>query len=135
MSVQFALCLATLVFLAGIGTPIGHSTILASIVYLVVSGHDIAIDGEQALWGLYDSFFLLAVPLFIASANIMNAVTISDRLLAWCVACVVRFLGGLGHVNVVASLIFSGMSGSALSLIHISEPTRQYCQSRMPSYA
>lgn len=115
MSIPFALCLATLLFLAGIGTPIGHSTILAGIVYLAVSGQDIALAGEQALWGLYDSFVLLAVPLFIAAANIMNAGTISDRLLAWCVACVGRFRGGLGHVNVVASLIFSGMSGSAIA--------------------
>lgn len=115
MSIQFALCLATLLFLAGIGTPIGHSTILAGIVYLAIGGQDIALAGEQALWGLYDSFVLLAVPLFIAAANIMNAGTISDRLLAWCVACVGRFRGGLGHVNVVASLIFSGMSGSAIA--------------------
>lgn len=115
MSIQFALCLATLLFLAGIGTPIGHSTILAGIVYLAVGGQDIALASEQALWGLYDSFVLLAVPLFIAAANIMNAGTISDRLLAWCVACVGRFRGGLGHVNVVASLIFSGMSGSAIA--------------------
>lgn len=115
MSLQFALCLATLLFLAGIGTPIGHSTILAGIVYLAVGGQDLALAGEQALWGLYDSFVLLAVPLFIAAANIMNAGTISDRLLAWCVACVGRFRGGLGHVNVVASLIFSGMSGSAIA--------------------
>jgi tripartite ATP-independent transporter DctM subunit len=115
MSIPFALCLATLLFLAGIGTPIGHSTILAGIVYLAVGGQDIALASEQALWGLYDSFVLLAVPLFIAAANIMNAGTISDRLLAWCVACVGRFRGGLGHVNVVASLIFSGMSGSAIA--------------------
>lgn len=115
MSIQFALCLATLLFLAGIGTPIGHSTILAGIVYLAIGGQDIALAGEQALWGLYDSFVLLAVPLFIVAANIMNAGTISDRLLAWCVACVGRFRGGLGHVNVVASLIFSGMSGSAIA--------------------
>lgn len=115
MSIQFALCLATLLFLAGIGTPIGHSTILAGIVYLAIGGQDIALAGEQALWGLYDSFVLLAVPLFIVAANIMNAGSISDRLLAWCVACVGRFRGGLGHVNVVASLIFSGMSGSAIA--------------------
>ncbi len=115
MSLEFALCLATLLFFAGIGTPIGHSTILAGLVYLAVGGQDIALAAEQALWGLYDSFVLLAVPLFIAAANIMNAGTISDRLLAWCVACVGRFRGGLGHVNVVASLIFSGMSGSAIA--------------------
>jgi tripartite ATP-independent transporter DctM subunit len=49
------------------------------------------------------------------AANIMNAGTISDRLLQFCVAAVGRFRGGLGHVNVVASLIFSGMSGSAVA--------------------
>ena len=58
---------------------------------------------------------VLAVPLFIVAANIMNAGTISDRLLTFCVALVGRFRGGLGHVNVVASLIFSGMSGSAVA--------------------
>lgn len=65
--------------------------------------------------GLYSSFILLAVPLFIIAANIMNAGTISDRLLGFCVALVGRFRGGLGHVNIVSSLIFSGMSGSAVA--------------------
>jgi len=115
MSLQFSLCLATLLFLAGIGTPIAYSTILSAIVYLAVAGQDIALAGEQILSGLYRSFILLAVPLFIVAANIMNAGTISDRLLNFCIACVGRFRGGLGHVNVVASLIFSGMSGSAVA--------------------
>ena len=87
----------------------------ASIAYLAVAGQDIALAAEQILSGLYGSFILLAVPLFIAAANIMNAGTISDRLLNFCVACVGRFRGGMGHVNVVASLIFSGMSGSAVA--------------------
>ena len=52
MSLQFALCISTLLFLAGIGTPIGYSTILASIVYLIVAGQDIALAAETALWGL-----------------------------------------------------------------------------------
>ena len=93
MSLQFALCISTLLFLAGIGTPIGYSTILASIVYLIVAGQDIALAAETALWGLYDSFIILAVPLFIVAANIMNAGTISDRLLSFCVSCVGRFRG------------------------------------------
>ena len=63
----------------------------------------------------YNSFILLAVPLFIVAANIMNAGTVSDRLLRFCVAVVGRFRGGLGHVNVMASLVFSGMSGSAVA--------------------
>ena len=115
MSLQFSLCLATLLFLAGIGTPVAYSIILSAIMYLAVAGQDIALAGEQVLSGLYDSFILLAVPLFIVAANIMNAGTISDRLLQFCVACVGRFRGGMGHVNVVASLIFSGMSGSAVA--------------------
>lgn len=115
MTLQFAVSLAALLFLAGIGTPVAFSIILAAIAYLAVAGQDIALAGEQILMGVYKSFILLAVPLFIAAANIMNAGTISDRLLSFCVACVGRFRGGLGHVNVVASLIFSGMSGSAVA--------------------
>jgi tripartite ATP-independent transporter DctM subunit len=85
------------------------------ITYLGFAGQDIAIAGETIVQRLYDGFLLLAVPLFIVSANIMNAGTISDRLLKFCIALVGGLRGGLGHVNVVASLIFSGMSGSAVA--------------------
>ncbi|WP_114286718.1 TRAP transporter large permease [Candidatus Halocynthiibacter alkanivorans] len=115
MSFELASCLLTMFVLAGIGTPIGYSIILAAVVYLGFAGLDIALAGEKILQGLYKSFVLLAVPLFIVAANIMNAGTISERLLNFCVAAVGRFRGGLGHVNVVASLIFSGMSGSAVA--------------------
>ncbi len=115
MSFELLSCLLTLFLLAGIGTPIGYSIMLASLVYLGLSGMDVALVGEKILQGLYKSFILLAVPLFIVAANIMNAGTISERLLNFCVAAVGRFRGGLGHVNVVASLIFSGMSGSAVA--------------------
>jgi len=115
MSFELAICLITLFTLAGIGTPIGYSIILASVVYLGFSGLDVALAGEKIIQGLYGSFILLAVPLFIVAANIMNAGSISDRLLNFCIAVVGRFRGGLGHVNVVASLIFSGMSGSAIA--------------------
>ena len=115
MSIEFILCLLTLFALAGIGTPIGYSIMIASLVYLGMAGMDLALTGEKILQGLYKSFILLAVPLFIVAANIMNAGKISDRLLHFCVAIVGRFRGGLGHVNVMASLIFSGMSGSAVA--------------------
>lgn len=115
MSFEFAICIATLLGLAAIGTPIGYAILIASIAYLTVAGMDIALASEKILQGLLRSFVLLAVPLFIVAANIMNAGSISDRLLKFCVALVGRFRGGLGHVNVVASLIFSGMSGSAVA--------------------
>ncbi|MDJ0942301.1 MAG: TRAP transporter large permease [Kiloniellales bacterium] len=115
MSFAFLACLALLFGLAAIGAPIALSMIVAAIAYLAVTGQDLGLASEQALQGLFTSFILLAVPLFIVAANIMNAGTISDRLLNFCVALVGRFRGGLGHVNVVASLIFSGMSGSAIA--------------------
>lgn len=115
MSIELLSCLLTLFLLAGIGTPIGYSILLSSVVYLGVASLDVALAGEKILQGFYKSTILLAVPLFIVAANIMNAGSITDRLLNFCVAAVGRFKGGLGHVNVVASLIFSGMSGSAVA--------------------
>ena len=115
MSLAFALCLIVLFALAAIGMPVAYAILLAAFVYLGVAGEGIGIAGKVLMDGLFSSFILLAVPLFIVAAGIMNAGTISDRLLRFCVGLVGRFKGGLGHVNVVASLIFSGMSGSAVA--------------------
>ncbi|USH01156.1 TRAP transporter large permease [Grimontia kaedaensis] len=115
MSLALTLCLVTVLLLAAFGTPVSFSMIIGAIVYLAVSGQDLALAGEQIIQGFYNSFILLAVPLFIAAANIMNAGSITDRLLQFCVAMVGHFRGGLGHVNIVSSLIFSGMSGSAVA--------------------
>jgi TRAP-type transport system large permease protein len=115
MTLEFALCLLTLFLLAGIGLPVAYAILISAFVYLGVNGQGVGIAGKVLMDGLYQSFILLAVPLFIVAANIMNAGTISERLLQFCVAAVGRFRGGLGHVNIVASLIFSGMSGSAVA--------------------
>ncbi|MGB0607041.1 MAG: TRAP transporter large permease [Paracoccaceae bacterium] len=115
MSLELTLGIIALFGMAAIGTPVAFSILMGVIVYLAVAGQDIAIAGETMVQRLFDGFLLLAVPLFIVSANIMNAGSISDRLLNFCVAVVGRFRGGMGHVNVVASLIFSGMSGSAVA--------------------
>ncbi|PHQ97928.1 MAG: permease [Marinosulfonomonas sp.] len=115
MSAAFLICIAILFGLSAFGAPIALAMIVAAVSYLGMTGQDLALASEQIMQGLYNSFILLAVPLFIVAANIMNAGTISDRLLNFCVAAVGRFRGGLGHVNVVASLIFSGMSGSAIA--------------------
>ena len=115
MSVELLLGLIALFGMAAIGTPVAFSILVGVIVYLGVAGQDLAIAGQTTVQRLFDGFLLLAVPLFIVSANIMNAGSISDRLLNFCIAVVGRFRGGMGHVNVVASLIFSGMSGSAVA--------------------
>ena len=115
MSTELILGMIALFGMAAIGTPVAYSILVGVLVYLAVSGQDLAIAGTTMVQRLFDGFLLLAVPLFIASANIMNAGSISDRLLQFCIALVGRFRGGMGHVNVVASLIFSGMSGSAVA--------------------
>ncbi|MCZ4255536.1 TRAP transporter large permease [Sulfitobacter sp. G21635-S1] len=115
MSFELTIMVGSLFFLAGIGMPIAYAIIVSSMAYMLASGTSIGLIGKTLTDGIYQSFLLLAVPLFIVAANIMNAGTISDRLLNFCIATVGRFKGGLGHVNVMASLIFSGMSGSAVA--------------------
>lgn len=115
MSIELAIGILALFGSAAIGMPVAYAILTGVLVYLGFAGQDLAIAGETMVQRLFDGFLLLAVPLFIVSANIMNAGSISDRLLSFCVALVGRFRGGLGHVNVVASLIFSGMSGSAVA--------------------
>jgi C4-dicarboxylate transporter, DctM subunit len=111
----FALCILTIVFLGVLGLPIGHSMIAASILYLLLSGLDLGTAAEQILNGLFNSYVLLAIPLFILAADLMNIGSLTDRLLQFCLVLVGRFRGGLGHVNVVANMIFAGMSGSAIA--------------------
>jgi len=111
----FSLCLMAISALAVLGLPIGYAMIGGSIFYLFMQGQDLSIAAEQLLQGLRGSFVLLAVPLFILSAELMNVGSLSSRLLDFCNAIVGRFRGGLGHVNVVQSVIFAGMSGSAIA--------------------
>jgi len=115
MSVAFVLMLVVLAVLCGLGAAIGPAMIASGILYLFLSGQDVGLAAEMILNGFYNSFVLLAVPLFIFAANVMNAGTISDRLLDFSLAVVGRMRGGLAHVNIFTSLIFSGMSGSAIA--------------------
>ncbi|MBR0658956.1 TRAP transporter large permease subunit [Neoroseomonas oryzicola] len=111
----FTLAMIALLGLSVLGLPIGLAMITATIVYLGTSGQDMSVAAEQVLNGLNGSYVLLAVPLFIFSAGLMNAGSLTDRLLRFCNLLVGRFRGGLGHVNVVQSVIFAGMSGSAIA--------------------
>jgi C4-dicarboxylate transporter, DctM subunit len=111
----FVLSVASIVILAVLGLPIGHAMIASSILYLMLAGLDMGTAAEQILNGLYTSYILLAVPLFILAAELMNSGTMTLRLLTFCNAFVGRFRGGLALVNVAQSIIFAGMSGSAIA--------------------
>ena len=69
----------------------------------------------QKMFGSLDSFVLLAVPMFMISGSLMNVGSITDRIFNFARSLVGHYKGGLGHVNVIASFIMSGMSGSALA--------------------
>ena len=111
----FSLAVMAMVALSLLGLPIGHAMIGGSVLYLLLAGLDMGTAAEQLLNGMYNSFVLLAIPLFILAAEFMNSGSIMDRLLRFCNALVGRFRGGLAQVNVVQSIVFASMSGSALA--------------------
>ncbi|MEQ8601214.1 MAG: TRAP transporter large permease [Devosia sp.] len=111
----FFLCIAAILVLAVLGLPIGLSMIGGSILYLLLNGLDMGIVAEQFLNRMYANYIILAVPLFILAAEFMNIGSLSDKLLVWCNAVVGRFRGGLALVNVLQSIVFAGMSGSAIA--------------------
>ena len=95
--------------------PIGFAMLAAGIGYLLVKHQDIGLVAEQVCNGLYNSYVLLAVPLFVFAANIMNAGTVSERIFDFCRILVGRMRGGLAQVDILVSVVFSGMSGSAIA--------------------
>jgi C4-dicarboxylate transporter, DctM subunit len=115
MTSPFSLGILAIVTLSLLGLPIGHAMIAGSIFYLLLAGQDLSIAAEQLLNGMYTNYVILAVPLFILAAELMNIGSMTERLLRFCDALVGRFRGGLAHVNIVQSVIFAGMSGSAIA--------------------
>ena len=111
----FSLALGTILALSLLGVPVGHAMIGGSVLYLYLKGMDMGTVAEQLLNGTYQSFLLLAIPLFILAATIMSSGSVLDRLMRFCNAIVGRFPGGLAQVNVLQSIVFASMSGSALA--------------------
>lgn len=111
----FSLSIVAITALALLGLPVGHSMIAGSILYLLLAGLDMGTAAEQFLNGMYTNYIILAVPLFILAAELMNIGSMTERLMVFCNAFVGRFRGGLAQVNVLQSIIFAGMSGSAIA--------------------
>lgn len=97
-----------------IGMPVGFSLIVVSIGYLLVNDLGIVFAAQRMVAGL-NSFPLLAVPFFVMAGIAMNAAGVTERIFNFAKAMVGHITGSLGHVNIMASLLFSGMSGSALA--------------------
>jgi tripartite ATP-independent transporter DctM subunit len=115
LTAALALLIGVLALGMVVRAPIGFSMIAAGIAYLAFKRQDMGLAAEQVLNGLYNSYVLLAVPLFILAANLMNAGTISERIFDFCRILVGRLRGGLAQVDILVSVVFSGMSGSAIA--------------------
>ncbi|MEA2063306.1 MAG: TRAP transporter large permease [Gemmatimonadota bacterium] len=95
--------------------PIALGMLAGAASYFLIGGQDVGLVAEQVLSNLYSKYILMAVPLFIFTAKVMNMGMITDRVFNFASAMVGNLRGGMGHVNVVASIIFSGMTGSAVA--------------------
>ena len=111
----FSLAIVAITALAFLGLPIGLSMMVGSVLYLFMIGADMGTVAEQFLNGMYSNYIILAVPLFVLAAEFMNIGSMTERLLTFCNVLVGRFRGGLAQVNVVQSIVFAGMSGSAIA--------------------
>ncbi|ABR62646.1 TRAP transporter large permease subunit [Sinorhizobium medicae] len=96
------------------GMPVGFTLIVAALAYMLWQGTGLNFAGQRMIAGL-NSFPLLAVPFFILTAQLMNLSGVTERIFAFAKALVGHVRGGLGHVNIMASVMFSGMSGSAVA--------------------
>ncbi|MGP1394177.1 MAG: TRAP transporter large permease [Inquilinaceae bacterium] len=98
-----------------LGLPIGFVLISTVIVYSLTAGIDASLMAERVIFASVENIIVIAIPLFIFTAKVMDHGGISDRLLKFCLALVGHRPGGLAQVNIVSSIIFSGMSGDATS--------------------
>ena len=97
-----------------LGVPLFASMGLAAFAFVALNGMPLDIVPQKFAQSV-NSFPLLAAPLFILMGNIMNSAGITDRIFAFATACVGWVRGGLCHANILASIIFAGMSGSAVA--------------------
>ncbi|MDO4698150.1 MAG: TRAP transporter large permease subunit [Pasteurellaceae bacterium] len=98
-----------------LGTPVGWSLFIATILYFSMTRWGIVNSASNKLVDSLNSFPLLSVPFFILTGILMNTGGITERIFNFARALLGHYRGGMGHVNIGASLVFSGMSGSALA--------------------
>ena len=110
-----ALLLISLVILLVLGIPIAYAVGISSLVYFASYHPELMQILPQRMFAGFHSYTLIALPLFILMGFLMNEAGITARLIDFCMIFIGRFRGGLGLVNVGASMIFGGISGSSTS--------------------
>ena len=96
------------------GVPVAFAIGLSALSYFLVSGANLLVLPQQFI-GQLSNLSLIAIPFFVLAGELMNRGGVTRRIFAFARACVGRVPGGLGHTNVIAAMIFAGMSGSAVA--------------------
>jgi len=116
MSLAFGVFIFVFVLAFCIRVPIAVGMMSACVIYFMIEpgpAANVEMAASQFVTQMHTKFVMIAIPLFIFAAKVMNEGGVTDLIFNWALTLVGRLKGGLGHVNVVASLIFSGMSGAA----------------------
>ncbi|MCP4174927.1 MAG: TRAP transporter large permease [Fuerstiella sp.] len=108
-----AILFGTFAVLIVIRVPVSFALGLACIPVILIDDRLTPVLLINEMWKSYNSFILLAVPFFLLAANLMNSAGITERLVRLATATVGHLPGGLGHVNVLVSMLFAGISGSS----------------------
>jgi TRAP-type C4-dicarboxylate transport system permease large subunit len=109
------LLIGSFLFLLILGTPVAVSMAVASLAYLLIYGVAPDIIAAQRMIAGVESFPLIAVPFFILAGNLMNIAGVTGRIYKFALSLVGWMKGGLAQVNIIGSVVFSGMSGTALA--------------------
>src|SRR5438874_8162140 len=109
------LLLGAFLVLMLLGLPVALAMATSSLLYILITGITPDVTLAQRMIAGVESFPLLAVPFFILAGNLMNIAGVTGRIYSFAVALVGWMRGGLGHVNIIGSVIFSGMSGTAIA--------------------
>ena len=115
MSFSLLMTLIVFVLIFFLRMPIAIGMISSAVVYLLVKGADLSMVVNQVMNTFFTNYVIIAVPLFIFTANVMNTGKVTDMIYNFATSVMGRVRGALGHVNILGSLLFSGMTGSAIA--------------------
>ncbi len=111
MAIMFSVLLALLV----LGVPIAYAIGSSGIVYMLLTQPSFLMSLPQRIWSGTNSFIIIAMPLFMITGELMNHSGLTKRLINFALLLVRPFKGGLAEVNIVASMIFGGITGSSVA--------------------
>jgi len=112
---QLSLMFVALIVFLAIGVPIAFAIGASGIIYMVLTNPTFLLTFPQRVWSGTESFIIIAMPLFMLTGELMNHSGLTRRLIDFSMLLVRPIRGGLGEVNVVASMIFGGISGSSVA--------------------